>query len=674
MMSPFIKAMLRREESEVHSSMLDFCSRRLKAARRYWSQRHPAWQEAERLIRAYRNPDKSDIRTESQSMTEGVRKIVVPESFAQVQSILAWMLSVFTERKPLIPVEGVGPEDQTAAILHEYMLEYQLDNMEPTGALVMFQWFHDALTYGVGAIKNHYTVREWPELIRVGDEIVERDVVSYEGNEAMNVSPFDFLPDPRRPMGEFQKGEFCAHEFRRSHTELVQKMAQGLYAGVSHIPKDSQPADKSEGYGNLKAESELARTLGMSDYPHDSFGTDDRPYYSMAEMYAYCYPRKMGWVDPREAAGAEQEELTPRMWVFTIANDARVIRAESANLPSWRFPFELIEMHYNIHSPVNPGIVEIIQDLNYHESWLFNSRMANVRKTLNNETLIDSSLVEEADLAESNASGFIRLNQHAQGGGVPLDQIAKPFPVVDVTASHHQDAAVVRQIIEQITGANRLIQGLSNTGRRAATEVQGQLSLASGRMRVFALIAAVQGLSKWGRQMVRNLQVFMETSLGVRLKPPYNQIIGQDAIVVVPQLLQGRFRFPFLETGMPNDRFFEANIWREILAMGMQNQLAAPALQQINFLEVFARLLMAVGVKNVQDFYQPGRFPMATAQAMQQMAAAQGGQVMPDEQVLRQQDQGNLVPSDGFALPQANATPGVGPNGLGGQNGVPQFI
>jgi DNA-directed RNA polymerase alpha subunit len=59
-----------------------------------------------------------------------------------------------------------------------------------------------------------------------------------------------------------------------------------------------------------------------------------------------------------------------------------------------------------------------------------------------------------------------------------------PLPVVDVTASHSIDSQNIREIGEEVTGASRLLMGLSNTGRRAATEVQGQLQLSSGRMKM----------------------------------------------------------------------------------------------------------------------------------------------------------------------------------------------
>jgi hypothetical protein len=672
MMRPEVYEQLSQENSELHRNVLPYAKRRLEYSERFWSQSHEPWRDAERLYRAFREPDESDIKTRRQSLTKGVQKIVVPQTFAQIQSILAWMITVFLQRKPIVPVEGVGPNDAVAAMLHENVLEYQFDRMEPAGELLLLQWFLDSEIYGVGIIKNAFTVREFPHLQLIDGDLVETDVTVYEGNEAINVQPFDFYPDPRQPIGNFQRGEYCGHRMRRSHTELLQKQAQGLFAGVQFIPKHQDSTGSEQGSrGASYGDTELGRTLQMSRFETGAIDEYDKPYVDTHELCCYITePERLGL--PNTASSA-----TPRLWVLTVANRQRVIRAEAANLPALRFPFEIIEMNYNLHSPRNPGVVELIRDLQNHQSWLFNARMRSVRKSLNNETLIDPSLIEEADLAEPNESGFIRLNKSAYMAGIPLAEVARPFPVNDVTVRHMEDAQLTQVIIEQITGANRLIQGLSNTGRRSATETQGQLSLAAGRMGVFALIAAVQGLRPYANQMVLNNQAFLSEQFAMRLRPPYNKVLGQDSVVIFPELLRGLFRFPFLQGGMPTDRFFEANMWREILGMGMQSGLALPTIQSISFQEVFARLLMSMNVKNIDDFFAGGRFPAATADAMARLQGRLGPvdaeqRVLPDDQVQNQVRQGNLVPSDGFPLPQSNATPGVGANGQGGA-GVPYF-
>src|SRR5262249_56054556 len=179
--------------------------------------RRQRWGECERLYGWFRYADTEDKSTRSRALTEGVQKIVVPYTYAQIQSILAFLVTVFTDRKPIFPVEPVG-DYVKAAMLHEHLLEYQMDRMRPRGLLILIQWMFDALRYDWGVIKNVWTIREWPQLVRTfapdifgtgqsGDYVSEQDVVSYEGNEAMNVSPFDFFPDPHRPLAALHPGE-----------------------------------------------------------------------------------------------------------------------------------------------------------------------------------------------------------------------------------------------------------------------------------------------------------------------------------------------------------------------------------------------------------------------------------------------------------------------------------
>src|SRR5215469_2719926 len=246
MMPPHVKALLSAGSSDLHGTTLDYVRRRVEASDRRWSQRYPRWRESERLYRAFRPSDLDDAQRRQRNLTEGVEKIVVPYGYAVIQSILAFFMQVFTQRKPIIPVEGSGPMDVRAALLMEVLLDRQMDQMQPMGTLVLYQWLLDSLRYGIGIIKNHWTVREWPAVSRqtspimdpftgqpvgMNDQLIQRDVTVYEGNEAVNVSPFDFLPDPNQPLNLFQRGEFCGQRMRRSWTEFRQRAAQGLYVG-----------------------------------------------------------------------------------------------------------------------------------------------------------------------------------------------------------------------------------------------------------------------------------------------------------------------------------------------------------------------------------------------------------------------------------------------------------
>jgi hypothetical protein len=268
----------------------------------------------------------------------------------------------------------------------------------------------------VGVVKCLYTIREWVDVVRrfqqsldpftgmptTIDTVVEEDVIAYEGNECGNVSPFDFLPDPARPYAEFQRGEFVFHRLRRSLTELAQKEAEGLYVGVTRIQSGRLREDGT----SVGSSSDLPRLADMSSIDEDDpLDVEAKPYVTIHE--GYC------WLDGEQLVklGLVPEGMaprTPRLWVFTVANKDRVLRAEPANLPGRRFPFEVFEPNYDVHSPANVGVIESIRGLQYHLSWLFNARMTAVRRTLNNELVIDPAMIEIADLKDPAPGRLLR--------------------------------------------------------------------------------------------------------------------------------------------------------------------------------------------------------------------------------------------------------------------------
>jgi hypothetical protein len=705
MMPRHIMALLSEESSPMHDAVLDYVRRRTEASDRRWSQRYDRWREAERIYRAFRVSDAADDQRKNHPLTKGVQKIIVPYGFAVMQSTLAFFMQVFTQRKPIIPVEGSGPMDVKAAYLMEVLLDRQFEGMDPSGVLVMYQWLLDTLRYGVGIIKNQWTVREWPQVQRstqpvvhpmtgqvlgMEDKLDQRDVVVYEGNEAQNISPFDFLPDPNQPLNAFQKGEFCAQRFRRSWTQLRQRQAQGLYVGLDKVPR--QPASTgsalSSVYGSGRGMSDAARIVDMDDVDFEYIDANGEPMVEGVELYGYVDPADLGLYETQKGKApnsstypTRRSEGTPALWVFTMVNDARIIRAEPAVLPAVRFPYELIEINYDVHSPANFGMLETFRGPQYILSWLINSRLLNVEKTLNNEYVVDPSMVEEIDLLDPNPGRIIRLKEQAYMTGKAADAISQ-LRMDDVTQGHYTDAKVMMDLIQQITGANQLIMGMPNSGRRAATEVQGQMALSSGRMKMMVELVSRGGLAPWANQMAKNTQAFVSDHT-MRLKPPYDRLLGAPMVPVQAGMLQGEFTFPFTEAGMPTDRLFEANTWKDLLTMflqagGMQALGSNPQFAQmfpVMMSAMLGRMLHAMNVKDLQTFGLALPATVVAPDEMVQNAVQQGDLVglgpgrggdpngMGNQGTIAPPAAGQangFAPADGFALPGGAQTPGVG--------------
>lgn len=662
MMPGEIHEALSQEEHPLQTRLLDWSRRRIQASENYMAGAYPRWRANERLLRSFRDPDQEDLEVSSKPITEGVRKIVVPTTYAMIQSILAWQMSFFTERKPIIPVEGLGPRDVRPAIVHEHLLEYQFDRGEPKGILSLLQWLLDSMTYGVGVVFNAWTIREFLGFVRkyspiemngevmgYDDDVREQDMIAYEGNQMVNVLPFDWLPDPRFPIGRFQEGEFLAYRMRKSFTEAQVKEAEGLFCGLEWVPTTRIESDKGTASSSWN-DSELGTTLGLDQEGGAYIDADGRPPLTLHHMYALIPPKVL-----RLQSGTLGGSSLPRMWVLTVANKARVIRLEPANLPCRKFPCAIIEPNFNLHSPMNPGYVDVVAGSAYHANWLVNSRTANVRRSLNFEIVYDPSLIERVDLESPNASGLIRLKPDAYQGNVPLNQIVQQFPVSDVTAGHIGDMKVWTEIMENSIGANRMIQGLANTGRRAATEVQATMSLAAGRMKLQSLIAALQGLGNISEQMIENNKTFIVERLMVPTLQAYKDVVGQDFMQITPEMLQGNFRVALMEQGIPTDKAFHANVLREVLQMMLQNpQVVQQFGTIINTPEIFFDLMRVLGKKDLSNYVIS---PQQRAQQQAQQPPPQV-QVMPDGQVQQQVDAGNLIPY----------TNGMPPGGGGGAN------
>src|SRR6185295_8287318 len=93
------------------------------------------------------------------------------------------------------------------------------------------------------------------------------------------------------------------------------------------------------------------------------------------------------------------------------------------------------------HETLNPGMVEQMDGLQRVINWLYNSRIDNIRRMLNNSLLWSPLFIEEADMTNPNATGSVRLTQKGEEmvlAGIPIGNLWAQLAVADVTAPHMQ--------------------------------------------------------------------------------------------------------------------------------------------------------------------------------------------------------------------------------------------
>jgi hypothetical protein len=629
-----------------HDRLRDLVRSRRDFSKRSMSQRYPQWRQNEKLYRAFVDAEETD--KEGKKKYPWARSIVVPISYAVMQTMLAFDVNAFTQRRPVTSLEGVGPQDvKPAKVMEQYLhWEWQVRRM----LLTLYTWLLDRRRYGIGWLWNTWaqdvgfrTVSDARTLTLpiLGTTLTlpatrrREAVVRYEGNDAAPVDPFNFWPDPRVPLADFQRGEFVGRTIRRSYSYMLEQEAAGFYANVRAIPK--APLGRR---GAESDESERNRMLNLSDEwaaRGDTVDFQEKGYVDLDEGIFKLIPRDY------ELAGG----TTPELWWVTLANDQTIVRGDAYAFDHMSFPSAAMEASPDGHAWANPGNVEQLQGLQEHTSWLYNSHMENVRKILNDMLVVNPGMLELDDLLTPQPGKLLRVRREQYANPAAVEQAVKQLQVTDVTSGHLRDLNVNLDLIQRVTAAPENLQGVIAQKDRTLGEQQMAVASASGRLKVEAQLAWVMGMVPWTVQRVQNLQQLLSDRRWIRVVGEYSRVLGvsrdQPFLHVGPEEIQGQFTYEIIDgTVRANDAML--NVWKEIFV----TVAGDPDLrQELEVLEIFRTLAQMGGVTNIDEYVRQ-RQPIP--------AIAPGGvQVLPDEQVARQVERGNLVPAG--AAPRNGAPP-----------------
>jgi hypothetical protein len=304
-----------------------------------------------------------------------------------------------------------------------------------------------------------------------------------------------------------------------------------------------------------------------------------------------------------------------------------------------RFPLVTAEFSPDFHSVYNPGLVELTMPMEYILSWLFNSHMENVRKTINDMIVYDPARIMRSDLETPGPGRLIRMKPEAYGQDVK--SAIFQLQVNDITGAHLKDSEVILDLLQRVTAVSDNLMGLPIVGgRRTATEVRGVRELSANRLQTLAQLISSQAFQPWTEQMVANTLQLMERDLFIRLEQSKGADPASQFLHITPEDIYGEFDFLPIDASIPIDRVDLGQVWKEILLGVAQS----PELSgQLDLFEIFKKTCEIFGVKNIDQFRR-------SPDQMAQMAAAQGQpgganvRVAPDQQVEDQVRKGNAVP------------------------------
>jgi len=554
------------------NTLRDYCKDLVKMSRDEMQKYYSTWDAADRVYRGQRAEDRQDKKAKSRG--EPV-KMIVPLTYQQVQTFVAFAYTVLTQRDYFYELSGSGTEDEQAAKLQQALLERDLEyNKFKTEKLT--QILTDVARYGIGIVKSGWVKETTPivEEVVVEEQSPDptlpvtprtqkqvRDVTKFLGNKVTVVSPYKFFPDPRLPLTRFQEGEFCGSEDEYSKSDLNALQRQGQVAGIEHV----QALTKEDGDGRrlLWVQAESATN-----------GSDDK-FQLITEVQFLLNPSETKITETEMLDKDVDRDIKYLVW---IANDQRIVRLEPMGYAHDEFTYDVGQFANDQTKFINEGLVEVLGPLQDTITWFINARITSVRKVISNFLLVDPDAIEIKDLNER--SPVIRLKKKYAGSG--LDNYVKQLKVEDVTKSHLDDVAILTGYARDATGISENLMGQFSSGRRSATEARNVSSNAAGRQ-----LLVVNGLwdtifQPLGRKMSSNHQQGLDEEQLIKVAGLSNVMANQQGAIqmlnITKDQLIGNYDFIMFEGSLPSQRHANAGTLQELLIAMMSNPMAIPLL------------------------------------------------------------------------------------------------
>ena len=590
-----LKHLKEENPSTFHSQILEDTRALVSISRRKMTEYYPQWDKNDDIYRCILQRDKSDVAAFERKEPE---KMVVPITYAQIQTFIAFCVALYTQRDKIFELQGFTAEDDRPAKIGEALLERDLSKNK--FLLVLVQWLLDVARFGIGVNKCSWSVEK--QLVRTqvqkpGTSFLGMRIskgtsteelvwaTAYAGNRLANISPYRFFPDVRLPLTRFQEGEFCASEDLYSVSQLKQWEREGVVAGVDHIKPLGKDIAQDRGYRwdtGLDPGGALTQGAGIKG------DGQTKKTVIITECQRTIIPSQYE-VDG-EPLG---EEDYPKKYVIWTANDNRVIKCEPMEYLHNEFTYSIGQFVYDNNVLLSAGLSDVIDQLQSVISWLVNSRITNVRKIIGDKLIVNTSAVNMADI--KNRSPVIRLTASATGD---IDRHIKQLKLEDVTVQHIADVKEIHGILKVVTGITDSILGEVRPGKRSATENRNTTTGAATRLRLAAATLFTGGLEPLARQMLSNLRDGLDEETYVRVAGMKGQATP-EFIKVSKKDLVGHYDFEVFDGTLPSDRYHNAQALEQLVA-GLDPQTAM--FLGFDLKKLIMEALQLRGIRNPERF------------------------------------------------------------------------
>ena len=601
--------------------------KRYEWSNRVISKRIGKWREIDNVLTTY-IPDEivsSKLRTNNKEKTLVFN---IPMSLAIKDLFLTTLYNIFLRGKVIHYIKGVGKDINArikGALLERVIARQDLWFKKRLKLDVIFG---HAITYGIGRGCVRWTKRllnrinedklQATQLLGMLSGIggigldllknnsIEQDIL-FEGSEIVPIHPYNIITDPNVPLYSSTEPEYQGWIWTCSKYELLklQRDPENMFFNCENIETDNS-------YTGIYNTNNT-----------NNAGTREKP----VECISMCIR-----IIPNEFFKVNFISDKVENWMFTVANEKTVIQA--FKLPYAHGNFPIIDLTVSDTDTVFPvSKLESIYPFQVFASWLLKSRADSIINSINGKIIVDNSKVNIDDILNPTMGNIIRLKNTAYGD-TDIRRYITQLQFQDITQQYLNDITILDALTKQGTGATDIMFGDMSKMPERPTQlgINAIINASYGRISRIAMIINEMFMRELGYQMCFNTQQFMSKEVFVpiagyryeqELKKEFGTNENVSDLLVDPELIKNiYFEIEPTTNIEPHDTDTQALV--QLMQILMQNpQASATVMANYDLARIFATVMRKLGIENLEDYKI---------------------EVKPDEQILEQQQQGNLIP------------------------------
>ena len=642
-----------------HSALSQgICARVLDNARAshdFMSKKYDKWREIDRKNHAFIPADDAEIiRRRGEGTDPGDNRLPVSSVFPYMFALKKSLLAHLTNRNlrgPLHKLTGHGLRDDMIRAQMLAVVINQEANYYNAG-LTYHKAYNSALDYGCAFVACNWSAeyakvtREIPGMVSPVRGMFPTTQFStdwemrFEGSKVKIIDPYRALPDPRVALEDVDEANRFQYIDQESLNSLIARDNRGEIFNVSFLRESKAWASTFELHNSNRG---YIKNVYGDVVNLDPTEGDIDPYDS---THPVCI-KGVEWIIPSEYPGngvAVGDEDYPVLFEYTIAADEYILQFNRVESNHQMLPIATGGFNVDGFSLTPTAPAEYNLGPQEYLDWSINSYQTEAIANVNGRWIYDPLVIREDDVNSKRLDQKMRLRQRFWGQG-KLKEAFLQLAGTNYAQQHIANIPLIQDIMNRGSGASEILQGVMRQGgeRRSASEAESVKEMGLGRVDEMSYLMKIL-LHK------RLTKLYAENCIQHKSQGAWHRAVDDWPDALREEYGDGPVWIDPGDINVPYDVLIEEDadsmgseastmVLNQLLNIALTSE--HPSMEQVDPIQWMKVIARRSGERNVQRLFRRPR-------------------VMDDEQLMRQEEAGNMVPMPGavgggepLALPAA---------------------